>query len=175
MAKITLRCPVRGVLKPPSRRSAGSLTPREEHYRVNAIRHLVQLGYPVANFVIEPIVKQFGHGGRNQFRSDFAVLDIGRSRLSDLDEILDHTVLLCEVKRDNSSADYVRETQVKPMLDFTARNECIGLYWDNMEQRVFWREFPNKMREWHEGPLHFLPRFGDAPESTPLQWGIRIR
>lgn len=135
--KLLLTCPVRGVLKATSKSKDG-LTPTEEYYRVEALKYLINKGYPVENIKVEPIVKKFGNGGRNSFRSDFAVLDVPVSSLkNDIDELLEHTILLCEVKRDNSLASYVKSTQVEPMLDFAKLDKCIGLYWDNVEQRVF--------------------------------------
>ncbi len=90
--KLTLKCPVRGELKA-SKKSKDGLTPTEEYFRVEAIRHLVKLGYPTDNFKIEPIIKKFGNAGRNSFRSDFAVLDVPASTIDthDID-----TMLLCK-------------------------------------------------------------------------------
>lgn len=139
--KLTLKCPVRGELKT-GKKSKDGLTPTEEYYRVEAIKYLIKEGYPVENFKIEPIIKKFGNAGRNSFRSDFAVLNTSAESIdiSDPDELLGHSLLICEIKRDNSKSDYVKQTQVKPMLDFAKLEKCIGLYWDNIEQRVFWQE-----------------------------------
>ncbi|MDN4084338.1 hypothetical protein [Paenibacillus polymyxa] len=107
------------------------MKPTEEFRRVEAIRHLVSKGFPVTHFKIEPVLKKFGNGGRNSFRSDFAILDVPVDTIdiSDVDTLLEHAVLLCEVKRDNAKYDYVKQTQVKPMLDFAKREDCVGLYW----------------------------------------------
>lgn len=40
------------------------------------------------------------------------------------------------------------------------KDNCIALYWDDVEQRVFWEERSNGVRETREGPLSFLPSFG---------------
>ncbi len=167
--KITLTCPIRGELKA-TKKSKDGLTPTEEYFRVEAIKHLIKLGYPKDNFKIEVIIKKFGNSGRNSFRSDFAVLDIPSSEINtdDLDELLKHTLLICELKRDNSKADYVKSTQVKPMLDFAKLERCIGLYWDNIEQRVFWQEYEEGKREIKEGPISFIPPFGDNIKTKPL-------
>ena len=167
--KLTLKCPIRGVLKA-SKKSRDGLSPSEESYRVEALRYLVKHGYPVENFKIEPIVKKFGNAGRNSFRSDFAILDIPASAIdtSDVDELLKHTILLCEVKRDNAKSDYVKKTQVEPMLDFAKLDKCLGLYWDNVEQRLFWQESKKGKRELKEGPLAFLPEFGDDIKTSPI-------
>lgn len=166
--KLLLTCPVRGVLKATSKSKDG-LTPTEEYYRVEALKYLISKGYPAENIKVEPIVKKFGNGGRNSFRSDFAVLDVPVSTLkNDIDELLEHTILLCEVKRDNSLATYVKSTQVEPMLDFAKLDRCIGLYWDNVEQRVFWKKNESGKFVTHEGPLSFLPIFGHNIEAKPL-------
>lgn len=169
MDKLTLNCPVRGELKT-GRKSKDGLTPSEEYFRVEAIKYLINEGYPVSNFKIEPIIKKFGNSGRNSFRSDFAVLDVPSDSIdtTDPDILLQHTLLLCEVKRDNAKSDYVKNTQVKPMLDFAKSDKCIGLYWDNVEQRVFWVEKTGNKKEIKEGPVSFIPSFGDNIHAKPL-------
>lgn len=162
-------CPIRGQLTV-NKRSKDGLSPTEEFYRVEAIKYLISRGYPKDHFWIEPIIKRFGNGGRNSFRSDFAVLDVPVSSLgrNDPDSILDHALLICEVKRDNKKQEYVKNTQVKPMLDFAKRQDTVGLYWDNIERRVFWKEFNNGVREYKEGPLSFIPKFGFQIQTNPL-------
>lgn len=134
MDNLHIICPVRGQLKV-KKKSKDGLTPKEEFFRVEAIKYLINLGYPKENFYIEPIVKKFGNGGRNSFRSDFAILKKAKSQYNnfDPDEIMKEVILLCEVKRDNAAKDYVKMTQVKPMLDFAKDINAIGLYWDNIE------------------------------------------
>ena len=85
-------CPIRGRLKV-NKRSKDGLSATEEFYRVEAIKFLLSKGYPKENFWIEPIIKKFGNGGRNSFRSDFAVLDVPASTIStdDPDQILSHS------------------------------------------------------------------------------------
>ena len=85
--------------------------------------------------MIEPILAEFGNDGRNSFRSDFAVLDIDARLLTSHkpDDILSHSIVICEVKRDNRKSEYVKETQVKPMLNFAKLLTTVGLYWDNIE------------------------------------------
>ncbi len=167
--KLTLKCPVRGVLKA-SKKSKDGLTPSEEYFRVEALKFLISNGYPPENIKIEPIVKKFGNSGRNSFRSDFAVLDVPVNSIdtSDVDVLLEHALIICEVKRDNAKSDYVKHTQVKPMLDFAKLDKCLGLYWDNIEQRVFWQEVKKGKREVKEGPLTFLPDFGNDIQTKPI-------
>lgn len=175
MNKLTLNCPIRGELKA-GKKSKDGLTPSEEYFRVEAIKHLIKEGYPAINFKIEPIVKKFGNAGRNSFRSDFAVLDVPSDSIdtTDPDILLQHTLLLCEVKRDNAKSDYVKNTQVKPMLDFAILDKCIGLYWDNVEQRVFWVEKKGGKKEVKEGPISFIPSFGDEILTKPITFNDTI-
>lgn len=162
-------CPIRGQLTV-NKRNKDGLSASEEFYRVEAIKHLLNKGYPKEHFWIEPIIKRFGNSGRNSFRSDFAVLDVPATSIqgNDPDTILEHALLICEVKRDNKKQEYVKQTQVKPMLDFAKRQDTIGLYWDNIERRVFWLEYTNGVKEIKEGPLSYVPKFGLTIQTKPL-------
>ena len=175
MENMHIVCPIRGQLKV-TKKSKDGLTPREEFYRVEAIKYLIKMGYPKENFLIEPIVKKFGNNGRNSFRSDFAILKKSKSEYNnfDPDELMKEVVLLCEVKKDNAAKDYVKMTQVKPMLDFAKDINAIGLYWDNIEHRVFWNELKDGIREIKEGPLSFLPKYGTTIEAKKLTFNTLI-
>ena len=166
---LQLVCPVRGQLTV-NKRSKDGLTASEESFRVEAIRYLISKGYPKENFWIEPIIKRFGNSGRNSFRSDFAVLDVPADTIgtNTPDEILKHALLICEVKRDNAKSSYVKETQVKPILDFATNQNTIGLYWDNIDRRVFWIEINDNIKEIKEGPVTFIPPFGLTVKTVPL-------
>lgn len=164
-----LICPIRGRLKV-NKRSKDGLTPTEEFYRVESIKYLLSKGYPKENFRIEPIIKRFGNAGRNSFRSDFAILDIPVSSIisDDPDLLLEHAILICEVKRSNKKNEYVKKTQVKPLLDFAKNKKTLALYWDNIDKRVFWNEEINGIKETKEGPLSFIPKYGYPLEMIPL-------
>ena len=166
---VQIVCPIRGQLKI-KKKSKDGLTPTEEFYRVEAIKYLLSKTYPKENFWIEPIIKRFGNSGRNSFRSDLAVLDTSVTEVDvkNPDELLNHALILCEIKRDNAKKDYVKETQVKPMLDFAKRQDTLGLYWDNIEKRVFWNEYIDGKKETKEGPLSFLPNYGLQIKTEPL-------
>jgi len=166
---LTLTCPIRGVLTTRARSNDG-LKPSEEYFRVQAVRHLIQLGYPKRNIKVEATVKKFGHGGRNSMRADLAVLDVPAPSIAsgDTDRLLEHAIILAEVKRENSAPDYVKNTQVEPLLDFAKRDDCLALYWDNVDQRVFWQERTKGVRSTKEGPLPILPRYGRAIHVRPI-------
>jgi type I restriction enzyme M protein len=166
---LTLTCPIRGPLKAPAK-SADGLTPSEEARRIEAINFLLKKGYPKQNFKVEATIKRFGHGGKNSFRSDLAVLDVPVASIdaSKVDELLAHAVLLGEIKRDSAKSAYVKETQVEPMLDFAHTDECIALYWDDVGGRIFWREKKGGKRVSHEAPAPSMPAFGAKPSVKPL-------
>jgi type I restriction enzyme M protein len=127
-------------------------------------------GYPSSHFKIEAVVKRFGNSARNSMRADFAVLDCPVSAIhsGDVDTLLRHAIVLCEVKRDNTAADYVKNTQVKPLLDFAKDDHCIAVYWDNVDQRVFWTERQKNKLTVKEGPLAILPKSGARIMLKPL-------
>lgn len=165
---LTLVCPVRGRLKATSKSKDG-LTPTEEKFRVEAIRHLINAGYPKANIRVEAVIKRFGNSGRNSFRADIIVLDVPVASVpSDVDSLLAHALILGEVKRDSAAAPSAVEFQVKPMLDFAKRHDCVALYWDDVEQRVFWQTVKGGRRTVQEGPLTDLPVYGAKPGASRL-------
>ena len=167
--QLTLTCPIRGLLKTGAKSKDG-LKPTEEYYRVEAIKHLLKLGYPKEHFKIEAVVKRFGNGGRNSMRADLAVLDVPVTSISskDVDEMLEHAVLLCEVKRENEDHEKVQTVQVRPLLDFAKLQSCIALYWDNVDQRIFWTETTKGKKEVKEAGLALLPKYGASVKIKPL-------
>lgn len=171
-AGLTLVCPVRGRLKAKAR-SADGLTPTEERFRVEMLRHLIDRGYPKENIRVEAVIKRFGNAGRNSFRADVAVLDVpvGAIPDADVDTLLKHAVVLGEVKRDHVGAVAAKAYQVKPMLDFAVREDCVALYWDDVEYRVYWQTRIGGQRVTHEGPLTDLPGFKQTPGASPLTFG----
>jgi hypothetical protein len=68
---LTLICPVRGRQKAKAR-SADCLTPTEKKLRVDAIRRLIDVGYPKENIRVEAVIKRFGNASRNSFRAGLA-------------------------------------------------------------------------------------------------------
>jgi type I restriction enzyme M protein len=171
---LTIVCPIRGVLKT-SAKSKDGLKPSEERIRVEAIKHLIKLGYPKDHFRIEMIVKKFGHGGKNSFRTDFVVLDVPAISIkSDVDTVLDHAIVLCEVKRESGKVELIKSTQVKPLLDFAKRDDSIAIYWDDTEQRVFWNERKGGKRTTKEGPLALLPQYGQQILAKAIPFSATV-
>jgi type I restriction enzyme M protein len=164
---LTLVCPVRGRLKAKSR-GADGLKPSEEKLRVEAIRHLLACGCPKENLYIEAVIKRSG-GGRASVRADLVGLDVPVASIPhDVESILAHARVLVEVKRDNARSAAAESHQVKPMLDFAPRADCVALYWDDVEQRVYWYTKRGRRRRLCQGPLADLPGFGRHPGARPL-------
>lgn len=166
---LKLVCPIRGQLNAPAK-SADGLTPSEEARRIEAINFLLARGYPKGHIKVEATIKKFGHKGKNSFRADLVALDVPLNTInaSSVDELLEHAVLLGEVKRDHKSAAQAKETQVEPMLDFAHNDDAVALYWDDAEQRIFWREKRGNKRIPHEAPAPTLPSFGNKVAVKPL-------
>ncbi|WP_178130835.1 class I SAM-dependent DNA methyltransferase [Reyranella sp. CPCC 100927] len=118
---------------------------------------------------------KFGHGGKNSFRCDLAVLDIDAalidmSSATAVADVLKHAVILAEIKRDDSNADYVRTTQVEPLLRFATRIDTMGLFWDGVTPRVFWKEYDGQQTTIRSGPLALLPRPGKLIKAKALTY-----
>jgi type I restriction enzyme M protein len=164
---LTLVCPVRGELKV-SARTADGLTPSEEARRVDAINYLIGLGYDKEYLLIEPIVRTLGHGGRNSLRADLAVttIPVAEVRTKPAQERVRYCYVLAEIKRDSAKAKTAKETQVEPLLAFGPPG-CLALYWDPIEQRVFWHD---KDKVTREGYIAAIPgcgeKFGGLPKLT---------
>ncbi|MDP3938237.1 MAG: hypothetical protein Q8R92_08885, partial [Deltaproteobacteria bacterium] len=114
MEAALLHCPIRGGLRV-RQRAADQLTFTEEKQRIDAIRYLIQRRYPKDNFGVETTLFKIGNAGRNSFRTDFAIYDqpFDDLRTLPLEKRLEHLRVLAEIKRDNSSAEQAKATQVR--------------------------------------------------------------
>ena len=166
-----LSCPIRGALKT-KQRAADSLTFTEEKQRIDAIRYLLQRKYPKEHFGVETILFQFGHKGRNSFRTDFAVYDtaFGDIRGKSLEKRLEHLRLLAEIKRDNADAKSAKATQVKPALRLVPNLNSLGVYWDDIEQRFFFKEVVGNRESICEAPINKIPIWGSPVGSVQLTY-----
>ena len=163
-----LNCPVRGALNVPER-AADGLTFTEEKRRIDCIDLLRRKGYPLSHIKVETTLWRFGSQGRNSFRTDIAVLDQPVDSLpSDLKELSPHIVLVAEIKRDNAKAGATVETQVYPALNFLPKIDVLGIYWDDIERRLFFREQVDGELVVRETALADLPQWGQAFQHRPL-------
>ena len=157
-----LHCPVRGNVIA-SEKSSDGLRYSEEKRRIDSIRFLLGKGYPSAHIKIETTLLRFGNQGRNSFRTDLAVLDAPVSTLpTDIDELKPHIKLIAEIKRDNAEAASAKRTQVYPALDFIQDVSALGMYWDDIEQRLFYRTLKGTKTVVHETSAALLPRWGQS-------------
>ena len=166
-----LHCPVRGSLNVPER-AADGLTFTEEKRRIDCINLLLQKGYLIDRIKVETTLWRFGSQGRNSFRTDIAVLDQPPDELgSDLKDLAPHIVLVAEIKRDNATAEEAVETQVYPAINFLPKIDVLGIYWDDIEKRLFYREQHGGELIVRETVLTDLPRWGQAFQQCPLRSG----
>ena len=54
------------------------------------------------------------------------------------------------------------------MLDFAKREDAIGIYWADVEQRIYWHENVDGIIEEREAPLSYLPPYGSKVAVSPL-------
>jgi len=167
-----LHCPIRGQLSKRQRASDG-FTFTEEKQRIDAIRYLIQRRYPKENFGIETTLFKIGNSGRNSFRTDFAIYDAPFDDLrgKPLERRLEHLRVLAEIKRDNVKAEQAKATQVRAALHLVPDIETLGIYWDDIEQRFFYRRVDGKRTSIHDAPISKIPDWGDAVGSTKLSYG----
>ena len=169
MPSALLHCPVRGTLNVPER-AADGLAFTEEKRRIDCINLLLNKGYPESHIQVETTLRRFGSQGRNSFRTDIAVLDEPVSNFgSDMEELLRHIVLVAEVKRDNSNVLEAKQTQVYPAIGFLPLVEAMGIYWDDVEQRLFFRELRDGQLITRETTIVSLPQWGQAYQYRPLR------
>ena len=164
-----LHCPIRGQLRV-RQRASDELTFTEEKRRIDAIRFLLQKDYPEAHFGIETRILKFGNEGRNSLRADFSVYEDPWPKVSKWpdDRRLASTVVVAEVKRENKSKQSAVDSQLKPALSLLPDMNAIGVYWDDVEQRFFFRELQGSIATIREAPISKMPRWMEDIGSTLL-------
>lgn len=166
-----LHCPIRGPLRVPQRAKDG-LAFTEEKRRIDAIKFLLHRNYPLEHFGIETTLLRFGHKGKNSFRVDFTVYDIPAKDAKKLppEEQNGAVKLAAEIKRDHGQATEAKATQVKPALAFLPDLKALGVYWDDVEQRFYYRTLEGTTTKTHEAPISKIPGWGSAVGSTVLTY-----
>lgn len=167
----TLYCPIRGQLKIKTKAKDG-LTFTEEKRRIDCIKHLLGKGYDPSRFKIESTLYRFGNSGRNSFRTDIVVFDTAAAQMINMSLVdqLDHIYLIGEVKRDHKDAAIAKETQVRAALGFLPDMNSIGVYWDEVEQKIFYKRLRGSRQQIIEAPLTYLPNYGGRVEVTRLRY-----
>lgn len=163
-----MHCPVRGLLKE-TELASDELTFTEEKRRIDCINFLLAKGYPKSHFKIEPVLLRFGHKGKNSLRADLAVLDApALSIAGDPDQLKRHIRLVAEIKRDNADAKLAKDTQLRPALALLDNFSAFGVYWDDIEQRLFYRSTHGDTLVTHETTVAVLPAWGTSLTSPAL-------
>ena len=128
--------------------------------------------YPRDNFGVETTLFKFGHKGRNSFRTDFAVYDAAFEDIKGrpLDKRLDHICLLAEIKRDNTDAARAKATQVTSALRLVPSVDTLGVYWDDVEQRFFFKTLDGTRQRINNAPISKIPVWGDSVGSVRLTY-----
>lgn len=166
MAGAQLHCPVRGLLKVTELAKSG-LQFTEEKRRIDCIKFLLAKGYPADHIQVETVLLRFGHKGHNSFRTDLAVFDIPTKKLpQDVEGQKEHIRLVAEIKRDNADAKLAKQTQVKPAMDFLPDQSALGMYWDDVEQRLFYKKTEAGKTKTRETAAALLPPWG-KPLGVP--------
>lgn len=167
----TLYCPIRGQLKVKTKTLDG-LTFTEEKRRIDSIKYLLDRDYPADNLKIESTLIRFGNSGRNSFRTDLVVFNKPSQKVErlDIDEQREHIFLIGEIKRDNKDAELAKKTQVKAAMGFLPNLLSVGLYWDDIEQKVFYREIKGNRQKIIEAPLTYLPDYNSNVNVEKLRY-----
>ena len=164
-----LHCPIRGQLRVRQRAKDG-LTFTEEKRRIDAIKFLLQRDYPEDHFGIETRIMKLGHAGHNSLRADFSVYGVPWSEVTNWpdEKRLSSTVVVAEVKRENTSKRSAIHSQLKPALSLLPDMNSLGVYWDDVEQRFFYRELEGSVATIREAPISKMPRWMEDIGSTFL-------
>lgn len=156
-----LFCPIRGALKAKLKAKDG-LTFTEEKRRIDCINLLLAKGYPKDRIEAETRVIKFGHKGKNSLRADVVVYDRAVASVKALPEEDRRACMriIGEIKRDSADAESAKNEQLKPALDLVPSTDALGVYWDDVEQTIFYKEFKGASIKTKEASIAMLPNFG---------------
>ncbi|MEX6504694.1 HsdM family class I SAM-dependent methyltransferase [Pseudomonas zhanjiangensis] len=158
-----LFCPIRGALKAKLKAKDG-LTFTEEKRRIECINFLLSKGYPEDRIEAETVVLRFGHAKKNSLRADVVVYDrpVAAVKLQPEERRRELMKIVGEIKRDSADSESAKEHQLKPALDLASAKDCLGIYWDDVEQTVFFKEDKGTHYEPKEASIAMLPAFGSS-------------
>jgi type I restriction enzyme M protein len=161
VANPILHCPIRGTLKIKAKAKDG-LTFTEEKLRIDCIKHLVAAGYPSDRIKTETKILRVGHKGKNSLRADLVVFDRPLKEVAGLpdQEQRAHILLIAEIKRENRDSLSGKEDQLKPALAFLPSNKALGIYWDDVEQILFYKQVTGAKTLIREASITQLPAYG---------------
>lgn len=166
-----LFCPIRGELRVLARAKDG-LNFTEEKRRIECIVFLLSRGYPRDNIRVEKTLVTLGHKGKNSLRADVVVYNKPCIEVIHLsrEQQREHTVLVAEIKRDNQDAEDAKRNQLEPALRLIPNTQAVGVYWDEVEQRLLYKTIKGQTEHVLEAPIAFLPDFGQRVERNQLRF-----
>lgn len=166
-----LFCPVRGALKAKLKAKDG-LTFTEEKRRIDAIALLLAKGYPKDRIEAETKVIKFGHKGKNSLRADIVVYDRPVASVKSLadDKRRACMKIIGEIKRDSADAESAKNDQLKPALDLVPSTDAIGIYWDDVEQSIFYKKVNGSAIETREASIASFPAFGSPLQAKDIHY-----
>lgn len=166
-----LHCPIRGTLKVKAKAKDG-LTFTEEKGRIDCIKLLLAAAYPAERIQVETKVLKLGHKGKNSLRADVVVFDCPVTEVAGLSEEkqLEHTQIIAEIKRDSADSESAKQHQLIPALRFVPRNDVLGIYWDDVEQSLLFKEVSGGKIEIKEASISQLPSFGTLFKIKPIRY-----
>ena len=103
-------------------------------------------------------------------RADFSVYQEPWSKVCKWpdQERLAGTAVVGEVKRENADKKSAIDTQLKPALSLLPDMNALGVYWDDLEQRFFYREMAGSLATIREAPISKIPRWMEGVGPTFL-------
>lgn len=166
-----LFCPIRGSLKTKLKAKDG-LTFTEEKRRIDCIRVLLAHGYPKDRIEAETIILNFGHKGKNSLRADVVVYDQPVSAIKALpvEQKRAHMKIIGEIKRDSADAASAKNDQLLPSLDLIPSTDSLGVYWDDVEQTIFYKEMDGTKIRTKEASIASLPQFGSKLTAKDIHY-----
>lgn len=166
-----LFCPLRGSLKAKLKAKDG-LTFTEEKRRIDCINLLLAQGYPKERIEAETVVIKFGHKGKNSLRADIVVYDqpVSAIKLLPDDQRRGHMKIIAEIKRDSANAESAKNDQLKPALDLIPSTDSLGVYWDDVEQTVFYKTVEGAEIRTKEASIATLPKFGSKLAAKDIHY-----
>lgn len=166
-----LFCPIRGALKAKLKAKDG-LTFSEEKRRIDCINLLVSKGYPKDRVEAETKIIKFGHKGKNSLRADIVVYDrpVADVKILADDKRRGCMKIIGEIKRDSADAESAKNDQLKPALDLVPSTDALGIYWDDVEQTIFYKEVNGAAIDTKEASIATLPNFGAPLAAVDIHY-----
>lgn len=166
-----LFCPIRGSLNIAAKAKDG-LTFTEEKRRIECITYLLDHGYSRDNIRVEKTIILLGHKGKNSLKADLVVYNRPCAEVLHLplDQQREYIFLVAEVKRDHKDAQSAIEQQLKPALNLLPNIKSIGIYWDDVEQRLFYKQLIGTSIRVHDAPIAFLPPIDSQIQKDSLRY-----